>query len=94
MLTEFAKQHLEESQRQILELADKIMLNKSDEESDTRHFKQLYRKIENTQLSEYLTDLANERYADLKIHINDQSVSELYKAQLTDFLKSTIKQRI
>lgn len=88
------QQHLEESKHLILKLSEKILLNKQDEAADKRMFAPLFTKTENTILSEYLIDLANERLEDLKTFTSDAEVISNYKNELTNFLRETIKQKL
>lgn len=88
------KRHLEESKTLINELADKVLLNKTDQEADNRMFAPLFKKTENIILSEYLTDLANERIDDFKIYTTDKDIIAEYKNELIIFLQKTLRERL
>lgn len=88
------EEHFIESKRQLVELADKILLDKGDLDIDTRMFAPLHQKIENIVLSDYLIDLANERIENLEVFINDESKINEYKDRLIIYLRELVKERL
>jgi hypothetical protein len=88
------EQHFDESKKQLIELADKIMLDDGDLEIDNRRFAPIYQKIENLTLSHYLIDLANERIENLEIFINDESEINDYRERLIHFLRDLVRERL
>lgn len=88
------KSHLEETKILITELADKILLNKTDQEADSRKFAPLFKKAENTILTEYLIELTNKRIEDFKkAEINQDKITE-YKNETIEFLQRTLRERL
>lgn len=87
-------EHLEETKRLIIELADRVMLNKDDLSVDNRMFSKLHKVIDNYTLVDYLVDLANDRIENLQLFINDKNKIEDYKKEVKLFLKNTVLERI
>ncbi len=88
------KDHLEESKKLITELADEILLNKQNQNSDNRMFAPLFRKTENVILGDYLIELANERLENLKIVVSDKELISKYRSELISFLQKKIKEKL
>lgn len=88
------EEHFNESKEQLVNLADKIMLDEGDLEIDNRRFAPIYQKLENYTLMEYLIDLANERIENLEIFINDESIVNDYRERIIHFLRDLVRERL
>lgn len=88
------EEHLEESKQLIRDLADKILLNEEDLETDKRMFAALRQKTENIILSDYLIEKANERLENLEVFVNDESVIEKYKNDLVSFIQDLLRKKL
>lgn len=91
---EFIEAHLNESKKQISELADRIMLNDADLDDDNRLFAPILQKTENIILSDYLIELANKRIEDLEVYIGDTPESQEYADQLTVYLQDLLREKL
>ncbi len=91
---EFIEAHLNESKKQISELADRIMLNDADLDDDNRLFAPILQKTENIILSDYLIELANKRIEDLEVYIGDTPESQEYADQLTVYLPDLLREKL
>jgi hypothetical protein len=86
--------HLEESKKILIELADRILLNDKDLEIDNRMFAAVRQKAENIILSDYLLEKANERLENLEVFINDDSEIEMYRSKLITFIQNLLREKL
>lgn len=82
--------HLQESIRRLNEIADEVLIK----EPENRMWDKLRRMAENSVLSTYLMEYADERIKSFSAVCPDESAQEKYKEELIIFLRGLIKRMI